>query len=98
VGEVNLGRLRELAGTLRGAVRQLRELGSAPEAEFVRNPLALNSAKCLLIIAAEAALEICNHLVARRSARSLRRLHGDPGRARGVRVLPGGAPRPCRPC
>jgi uncharacterized protein YutE (UPF0331/DUF86 family) len=35
VSEVNLDRLRELAGHLRDAVRQLRELGQAPRERFV---------------------------------------------------------------
>jgi len=70
VSEVNLDRLRELAGHLRDAVRQLRELGQVPREVFVADPRATNSAKYLLIVAAEAALDICNHLAARRSARS----------------------------
>jgi uncharacterized protein YutE (UPF0331/DUF86 family) len=67
---VNLDRLRELAGHLRDAVRQLRELGRPPRDAFVADPRTTNSAKYLLIVAAEAALDICNHLAARRSARS----------------------------
>jgi uncharacterized protein YutE (UPF0331/DUF86 family) len=67
---VNLDRLRELAGHLRDAVRQLRELGQAPSEVFVADPRTTNSAKYLLIVAAEAALDICNHLAARRGARS----------------------------
>jgi len=70
VSEVNLDRLRELAGYLRDAVRQLRELGQPPRELFVADPRATNSAKYLLIVAAEAALDICNHLAARRGARS----------------------------
>jgi uncharacterized protein YutE (UPF0331/DUF86 family) len=67
---VNLDRLRELAGYLRDAVRQLRELGQPPRELFVADPRATNSAKYLLIVAAESALDICNHLAARRGARS----------------------------
>ena len=70
MSEVNLDRLRELAGYLRDAVRQLRELGQPPRELFVADPRATNSAKYLLIVAAEAALDICNHLAARRGARS----------------------------
>ena len=70
MSEVNLDRVRELAGHLRDAVRQLRELGQPPRELFVVDPRAANSAKYLLIVAAEAALDICNHLAARRSARS----------------------------
>jgi len=70
VSEVNLDRLRELAGHLRDAVRQLRELAGIPREVFLVDSRALNSAKYLLIVAAEAALDICNHLAARRGARS----------------------------
>lgn len=70
MSEVNLDRLRELAGYLRDAVRQLRELGQPPRELFVADPRVTNSAKYLLIVAAEAALDICNHLAARRGARS----------------------------
>lgn len=70
MSEVNLDRLRELAGHLRDAVRQLRELAGIPRAVFLADSRAINSAKYLLIVAAEAALDICNHLAARRGARS----------------------------
>lgn len=70
MSEVNLDRLRELAGHLRDAVRQLRELASIPREAFLADSRAVNGAKYLLIVAAEAALDICNHLAARRGARS----------------------------
>ena len=68
--DLNHDRLRELAGYLRDAVRQLRELGAAPRDAFLADARTLNSAKYLLIVAAEAALDICNHLAARRGGRS----------------------------
>jgi uncharacterized protein YutE (UPF0331/DUF86 family) len=67
---VNLDRLRELAGHLRDSVRQLRELGEATREMFVADARSVNSAKYLLIVATEAALDICNHLAARRGGRS----------------------------
>jgi uncharacterized protein YutE (UPF0331/DUF86 family) len=70
VSDVNLDRFRELAGHLRDAVRQLRDLGQPPRETFVAEPRAVNSAKYLLIVAARAALDICNHLAARGGARS----------------------------
>jgi uncharacterized protein YutE (UPF0331/DUF86 family) len=70
VREVNLDRLRDLAGHLGNAVRQLRELGQMPRESFLADPRAVNSAKYLLIVAAEAALDICNHVAARRGGRS----------------------------
>jgi len=70
VGDVNLDRLRELAGHLRDSLRQLREHGQTTREAFVADRRACNSAKYLLIVATEAALDICNHLAARRGARS----------------------------
>lgn len=70
MSDVNLDRLRELAGHLRDAVRQLQELARIPRELFLADPRAVNSAKYLLIVAAEAALDICNHLAARRGGRS----------------------------
>jgi len=70
LSEVNLDRLRELAGHLRDSVRQLRELGEATRGLFVADARSVNSAKYLLIVATEAALDICNHLAARRGGRS----------------------------
>jgi len=70
LSEVNLDRLRELAGHLRDSVRQLRELGEAAREMFVTDARSVNSAKYLLIVATEAALDICNHLAARRGGRS----------------------------
>ena len=70
MSEVNLDRLRELAGHVRDSVRQLRELGQAPRDVFLADARSVNSAKYLLIVATEAALDVCNHLAARRGARS----------------------------
>jgi uncharacterized protein YutE (UPF0331/DUF86 family) len=70
VSEVNLDRLRELAGHLRDAVRQLLELGQASRESFLADRRLVNSAKYLLIVASEAALDICNHLAVRRGGRS----------------------------
>ena len=68
--EVNLDRLRELAGHLRNAVRELQEIGQTPKENFLKDSRLVNSAKYLLIVAAEAVLDICNHLAARKGGRS----------------------------
>lgn len=72
MSEVNLDRLRELAGYLLGAVRELRELGRTPREVFLADSRTVNGAKYLLIVATEAALDICNHIAARRGGRSPR--------------------------
>lgn len=68
--EVNLDRLRELAGHLQDAVRQLGEASRVPEDAFLADARLVNASKYLLIVAAEAALDICNHVVSRRGGRS----------------------------
>lgn len=70
MGEVNLDRLRELAGHLRNACRQIKELVPQDVEAFVTDPKATNSIKYLLIVATEAALDICNHLAAKKGGRS----------------------------
>jgi uncharacterized protein YutE (UPF0331/DUF86 family) len=70
MGQVNADRLRELAGYLRDALRQLREVGTLPVEAFVADRRTVNSAKYLLVVATEAALDICNHLAARKGGRS----------------------------
>lgn len=68
--EINLDRLRELAGYLRNAVRELRAIGQTPKEVWLLDARSINSAKYLFIVAAEAALDICNHLAARKGGRS----------------------------
>ncbi len=70
MADVNVDRLRELAGHLRDACRQLHELGKLGEAGFLSDAKAVNSAKYLLIVATEAALDICGHVAAKRGGRS----------------------------
>jgi uncharacterized protein YutE (UPF0331/DUF86 family) len=70
VGDVNLDRLRDLAGHLRNACRQLHPLGNIDPQAFLADAKTVNSAKYLLIVATEAALDICNHLVAKKGGRS----------------------------
>ena len=70
MSEVNLDRLRQLAGHLRNACRQLEALGAQEVDAFLADAKTINSAKYLLIVATEAALDICNHLAAKRGGRS----------------------------
>ena len=50
--------------------RQLQEFGKHDVQAFLADANRVNSAKYLLIVAAEAALDICNHLAAKRGGRS----------------------------
>ncbi len=70
MSDLRLDRIRELAAEIRKAMAGLRGLGSVPEAEFLEDAKAVNSAKYLLIVACEAAIDICNHIAARRGGRA----------------------------
>jgi len=70
VSDLRLDRIRELAAEIRKAMAGLRSLGSVPESEFLEDAKAVNSAKYLLIVACEAAIDICNHIAARRGGRA----------------------------
>ncbi|NGZ94832.1 MAG: DUF86 domain-containing protein [Nitrospira sp. WS110] len=70
MSELNVDRLRELSGHLRNACRQLHDLGDQGEKTFLGEAKSVNSAKYLLIVATEAALDICNHLAAKKGGRS----------------------------
>jgi len=70
MAEVRLERLRNLAAVIRQASAQLHELSSVPEADFLADFKAVNSAKYLLVVACEASIDICNHLAAMRGGRA----------------------------
>lgn len=70
MSDLRLDRIRELAAEIRKAMAGLRSLGSVPESEFLEDAKAVNSAKYLLIVACEAAIDICNHIAARRGGRA----------------------------
>lgn len=65
-------RLRSLLGVISESVRQLDELGRLSEEHFLADFKNTESAKYLLIKATEAAIDTCNHLVARMGGRAPR--------------------------
>lgn len=67
---VDLIRVRDLSGHIADAVRRLTELSHLPESDFVNDFRNSESAKYLLIVAAEAAIDLCNHIVARSGGRA----------------------------
>jgi uncharacterized protein YutE (UPF0331/DUF86 family) len=68
--QIGLLRIRDLLGNIANAQRRLRELGRLSEAEFLADFRNTESAKYLLIVAAEAAIDVCNHIVARQGGRA----------------------------
>ncbi|NIO69827.1 MAG: DUF86 domain-containing protein [Anaerolineae bacterium] len=67
---LDLLRIRDLLGNIAEAQGRLRELGQLPEAEFLADYRNTESAKYLLIVATEAAIDLCNHIVARGGGRA----------------------------
>ncbi|HMN27997.1 MAG TPA: DUF86 domain-containing protein [Caldilineaceae bacterium] len=62
--------LRELIGAIGDAQHKLRELGQLSEQAFLADFRNTESAKYLLIVASEAAIDICNHIAARQEGRA----------------------------
>lgn len=67
---VDLNRVRESLSNIAEAQSRLGELGKQDESEFLADFRNTESAKYLLIVATEAAIDLCNHIVARRAARA----------------------------
>jgi uncharacterized protein YutE (UPF0331/DUF86 family) len=65
-------RIRELLGQINEAQRRLNELGRLPLADFLADYRNTESAKYLVIVATEAAIDVCNHIVARQGGRAPR--------------------------
>ncbi len=63
-------RIRDLLGNIAEAQSRLRELGQFSENDFLNDYRNTESAKYLLIVATEAAIDLCNHIVARSSRRA----------------------------
>lgn len=62
-------RIRELLGNITDAQRHLQELGQLAEADFLGDYRNTESAKYLLLVATAAAIDLCNHIVARQGGR-----------------------------
>ena len=63
--DIDLLRIRDLLGSMAEALTRLRELGQLSLPEFLADYRNTESSKYLLIVAIEAAIDICNHIVAR---------------------------------
>ena len=70
MSDVDPIRIRGLLSNIADAQRRLRELGQLTEADFLADYRNTESAKYLLIVATEAAIDLCNHIVARRSGQA----------------------------
>jgi len=67
---INLERVRQRLGSIAEAESRLAQLGALAEVEFLADFRNTESAKYLLVTAVEAAIDLCNHLVAKQGGRS----------------------------
>lgn len=63
---IDLARVRQKAADIRSAIDSLQSLAQRPEAAFITDDLVVSAAKYKLIVATEAALDLCNHICAKR--------------------------------
>jgi uncharacterized protein YutE (UPF0331/DUF86 family) len=63
-------RIRDLLGHIADAQRYLRQLGQMSEQAFLADFRNTESAKYLFIVATEAAIDLCNHIVSHQGSRS----------------------------
>lgn len=70
--EIDPIRIRELLGHINDATHRLQQLGAVSEEEFLADYRNTESAKYLFIVATEAAIDLCNHIVARSGGRAPR--------------------------
>ncbi len=70
MAKVDAARLRQFLGIIGDSLRKLHELGALSQADFLTDFRNTDSAKYLLVQAIEAAIDICNHIVARHGGRA----------------------------
>ncbi len=70
IKDVDPDRIGKLVGSLREAVRILKEIQAIPETEFKKGIHLQGSAKYNFIVAIEAAIDIANHLISKRAMRA----------------------------
>lgn len=67
---VNLKKLRKKAADIRNAVEKLTTFTTQPVEEYLKDHKSIAASKYYLLVAAEAAIDICNHLAARLARRA----------------------------
>ena len=67
--EFDQERIVKLVSELRVSVGRLKELGLLPQGMFIKDPDKIGSAKYHFIVAIEACIDICNHVIARNGYR-----------------------------
>jgi len=67
--EINEDKVRKLCHELKKALTRLKALASLPQEEFVNDPDKVGSAKYHFIVAIEAAIDLCNHIITKNNYR-----------------------------
>lgn len=62
-------KITKLSSELFNALRRLKELADLPKDEFLSNPHFIGSAKYFFIVAIEAVIDMCNHVISRNRLR-----------------------------
>ncbi len=70
MAEFNVDRVRQIIGEINFALGKLGKYAALTEDEFTSSYDKLDSGKYNLIVAIEGAIDICNHIVARRGGRA----------------------------
>jgi len=70
MGEINLERLNTLAGEIRRAKQKIESLLKLSQEEVISNADYLGSLKYHLIVAIQAAIDICYHIIAQRGTKA----------------------------
>lgn len=68
--EFNIDRIRQIVGEINSSLHKLAEYSKLSEKKFLSNVDKVDSAKYNLIISIEGAIDICNHVVARKGGRA----------------------------
>ncbi len=58
-------KVTKISSEIFNAMEKLRELADLPEEDFITNPHMVASAKYFLVVAIEAAIDLCNHVISR---------------------------------
>lgn len=67
--EINEDKVRKLSYELKKALIRLKALSSLSQEEFVNDPDKVGSAKYHFIVAIEAAIDLCNHIITKNNYR-----------------------------
>ncbi len=67
--KLNIERLKTLSEEVRGAIDNLSEYAGISETEILHNKTILNAVKYNFIVAIQAVIDICHHIVARLTGR-----------------------------